>query len=57
LNSDRLGAETKFQLNMRKSFFTLRVTEPCNRLPREAGESPPRELFKTRLAMVLYRLL
>jgi len=25
----------KFRLNMRKNFFTLRMTEPWNRLPRE----------------------
>jgi len=30
----------KFQLNMRKNFFTLRVTEPWNRLPREFVDSP-----------------
>jgi len=29
--------QRKFQLNMRKNFFPLRVTEPWNRLPREAG--------------------
>jgi len=37
---------------MRKNFFTLRVTEPWNRLPREAVESPL-EIFKTRLDKVL----
>jgi len=29
----------KFQLNMRKNFFTLRVTEHWNRLPRGVGVS------------------
>ncbi|PKU46370.1 rna-directed dna polymerase from mobile element jockey-like [Limosa lapponica baueri] len=37
----------KFHLNMRKTFFTLRVTVHWNRLPRELVESPPLELFKT----------
>ena len=47
----------KFQLNMRKNFFPLRVTEPWNRLPREVVESPSLEIFKTRLDKVLYSLL
>ena len=49
--------ERKFRLNMRKNFFPLRVTEPRNRLPREAVESPSLEIFKTRLDKVLYILL
>ena len=47
----------KFCLNMRKSFFTLRVTEPWPRLPREAVESPSLEIFQTRLDKVLCSLL
>jgi len=47
----------KFRLNVRKNFFTLRVTEHWNRLPREAVESPSLEIFKTRLDEVLYNLL
>jgi len=35
----------KFRLNTRKIFFPLRVTEPWNRLPREAVESPSLEIF------------
>jgi len=46
----------KFHLNTRKSFFTLRVTEHWNRLPREAVESPSLEIFKTRLDEVLCNL-
>jgi len=47
----------KFQLNMKKNFFTLRVTEPWNRLPREVVESPSLEIFKTHLDTVLCNLL
>jgi len=42
---------------MRKNFFTLSVTEPWNRLPREAVESPSLEIFKTCLDKVLCSLL
>jgi len=47
----------KFHLNMRKNFFTLRVTEPWNRLPREVLDSPSLEIFKTHLDVVLCSLL
>jgi len=43
----------KFHLNMRKNFFTLRMTEHWNSLPREAVDSPSLEIFKTRLDTVL----
>ena len=49
--------QRKLQLNMRKNFFPLRVTEPWNRLPREAVESPSLEIFQTRLNKVLCSLL
>jgi len=47
----------KFQLNMRMNFFTLRVTEPWHKLPREVVESPSLEIFKTCLDVVLCSLL
>ncbi|GAB0188029.1 hypothetical protein GRJ2_001268200 [Grus japonensis] len=47
----------KFQLNMRKNFFTLRVTEHWNRLPREVVESPSLGRFKTCLDTILCNLL
>jgi len=47
----------KFYLNTRKNFFTLRVTEPWNRLPRDVVGSPSLEIFKTYLDAVLCSLL
>jgi len=47
----------KFCLNMRKNFFTLRVTEHWHRLPREIVEFHSLAIFKTRLDKVLCSLL
>jgi len=49
--------QRQFQLNMRKNFFTLGVTEHWNRLPREVVDSPSLEIFKTRLDKLLCSLL
>jgi len=49
--------QRKFHLNMRKNFFTLRVTEHWSRLPREVVESPSLAIFKTHLGEVLCSLL
>jgi len=40
-------------LNIRKNFFTVRVTEHWHRLPREVMESPPLEILRSHLDMVL----
>ena len=37
----------KFHMNIRKKFFTLRMTEHWSKLPREVVESPSLEIFKT----------
>ncbi|KFV72458.1 hypothetical protein N308_11818, partial [Struthio camelus australis] len=47
----------KFRLNLRKNFFTVRVTEHWNRLPRGVVESPSLEIFKTRLDVILGNML
>jgi len=46
----------EFRLNMRKNTFTLRVTEPWNRLSGEVVDFPPLEIIKIRLDKVLCSL-
>ena len=47
----------KFCTNMRRNFFTMRVMEHWNRLPRELVESPSLEILKTCLDTYLCSLL
>jgi len=49
--------QRKFCLNTRKNFFTLRVIEQWNRLPREVLDYPSLEIFKICLHKVLCSLL
>ena len=47
----------RFPLNIRKHFFTVRVSEHWHRLPREVVESPSMEICKCHLDTVLGSLL
>jgi len=47
----------KFHTNMERNFFTVRVTEHWDRLPREAVDSPSLEIFKPHLDTYLCSLL
>ena len=47
----------KFHTNMQRNFFTVRVTEHWNRLPRGVVDSPSLEIFKTHLDAYLCSLL
>ncbi|KFV74780.1 hypothetical protein N307_08498, partial [Dryobates pubescens] len=46
----------RFSLDIRK-FFTMRVMEHWNRLPREVVEAPSLEIFKVRLNKALGSLV
>jgi len=39
----------RFHVNARKNFFTMKVTESWNRLPRLVVQSPSLQIFKTHL--------
>jgi len=47
----------RFHINTRKNFFTVRITEYWNRLPKDAVGSPSLETFKTFLDVFLCDLV
>ncbi|KFV05753.1 hypothetical protein N340_07966, partial [Tauraco erythrolophus] len=49
--------EGRFQLDIRKKFFTQRVVRHWNRLPREVVDAPSLEVFKARLDEALGNLM
>ncbi|KFR17516.1 hypothetical protein N306_11162, partial [Opisthocomus hoazin] len=49
--------EGRFRLDIRKTFFTVRVVKHWNRLPREVVEAPSLETFKARLDRALSNLV
>jgi len=49
--------EDRFRLERRKKFFTMRVVEHWNRLPKEVVEAPSLEAFKARLDGALSNLV
>lgn len=55
-NSHKLE-HRKFHQNTRKKFFTVRVTEPWHRVPREVVQSSSLEILKTHLDAFLCDLL
>ncbi|KFQ34877.1 hypothetical protein N332_13436, partial [Mesitornis unicolor] len=46
-----------FRLDIRKTFFTVRVVRHWHRLPREAVDAPSLEVFKARLDRALSNLV
>ncbi|PKU46345.1 hypothetical protein llap_3323 [Limosa lapponica baueri] len=49
--------KSRFRLDIRNKFFTMRVVEHWNRLPREVVEVPSLEIFKVRLDEALGNLV
>ena len=48
---------SKFHMNIRKSFYTVRVTEHWNRLPTDVADSLSLKIYKTHLDAFLCNLL
>ena len=48
---------SRFRLDIRKKFFTVRVVGHWNRLPREVVDAPSLEAFKARLDGALSNLV
>ncbi|KFM04156.1 hypothetical protein AS27_10722, partial [Aptenodytes forsteri] len=49
--------ESRFRLDIRKKFFTLRVVKHWNRLPGEAVDAPSLGTFRVRLDRALSNLI
>ena len=49
--------ESRFRLDIRKKFFTVRVVRHWNRLLREVVDAPSLEVFKARLDGALSNLI
>jgi len=48
---------SRFRLDVRKKFFTMRVVRHWHRFPREAVAAPSQEVFKARLDGALGNLV
>jgi len=49
--------ESRFRLDIRKTFFTVRMVRHWNRLPREVVDAPSLEVFKARVDGALSNLV
>jgi len=49
--------ESRFRVDTRKKFFTMRVVKHWHRLPREVVDAPSLETFKARLDRALSNLV
>ena len=49
--------ESRFRLDVRKTSFTVRVVQHCNRLPRDVENAPYLETFEVRLDQALGNLI